>query len=65
LSADELRALSSETLIMVDPQVTGGGKLVGVTLTCVSGRRISLSAVDDSGGYAELQVLTQDEGDGD
>jgi hypothetical protein len=64
-SPDELRELSSETLIMVDPKVTGGGKLVGVTLTCASGRRVSLSAVDDSGGFAELQVLTEEEGDED
>jgi hypothetical protein len=64
-SAEDLRALSSETLIMVDPKVTGGGKLVGVTLTCASGHRVSLSAIDDEGGFAELQVLTEDEGDED
>jgi hypothetical protein len=63
ISANELRALSGETLIMVDPKVTGGGKLTGVTLTCASGRRISLTAVDDEDGFGELQVLTEQEGD--
>jgi hypothetical protein len=62
---DALHSLSSETLIMVDPQHTPGGKLFGVTLTCASGRRISLAAVDDEGGRAELEVLTEDEGDED